>query len=94
MPLESTYHELEQRLGKNFVRTVQAGVFILVFVGLWVYILGYFDLLSPINAAPIGTLLIGLGLGIGFGYDRVLKRIFKLHLVPNISKNDSTKNST
>jgi len=92
--LKSAYHELEQKLGKNFVRTVQAGVFVLVFVGLGVYILGYLDLLSPINAGPVGMLLIGLGLGIGFGYDRVLQRIFKLHLVANISKNDSTKNYT
>jgi len=82
MQLESTYQELERRLGKNFVRTVQAGVFILVFIGLGVYIVGYFDLLSLVNAAPIGMLLIGLGLGTGFGYDRVLKRINKLHLVP------------
>ena len=94
MPLESAYRELEQRLGKNFVRTVQAAVFALVIVGLVIYVSGFIDLLSPINAASIGLFLAGLGLGIGVGYDRVLKRINKLQLVSNVPKNETIKNST
>lgn len=92
--LEKATHELQQKLGKNFVRVVQIGVLTLVFLGLGLYLSAFFDFLSPINAAPIGMLFIGFGLGIGFGYDRVLQRIVKLQLVPNVSKNDSTKNST
>lgn len=62
-PLEKATHELEQRLGKNFVRVVQIGVFTLVFLGLELYLSAFFDFLSPNNAAPLDCFLLDLGLG-------------------------------